>query len=350
MNLYCPSCQSAFPGTDVCPRCGVRLLTPAEAFTLMPDRRTPPPDSIRATLVTRVVVGLTVAGGLYMGVHEWATAVGAPTEAAPDSPAGVWVAFGMQCLAVVVGGVLAGAGRPLGLFTGLVVGAAVGGLSLVPAATGDGVDSQLAGLAGGLAVLGAVAGFVGACVWPPAAEVVDNTTRGTGSSLAHLAQQEDRAKIKRQTDWLRVAIAVGVALVGLVGSGGIRATIRSTFGNAVVMGGPGASPAVDLQVAAVFFLAAGVFVGANTRSGPRHGLILGAAVGLFSIAMSLVRLPSAVVGLLKLFDMPPDLANPNALLAVMVSFLVVGGFTGWFGANLLPPLAPAWMLKRRLVD
>lgn len=350
MNLYCPSCQSAFPGTDLCPRCGVRLLTPAEAFTIMPDREFEAPDTIRATLITRLVVGLTVGAGLYLGLHEWATATGTPSEATVENEAGVWVGFGMQVVAVVVGGLLAGAGRPLGLFTGLFVGLGIAALSVVPAVRGEGIDGLGGGLAAGVVALGAAAGFVGAKVWPATSEVVDPIGRGSGSSLAHLAESEDRARTNRQTDWLRIVVAVTIALIGLGGSGSIRAGIRSTTNGAIHMGGPGASPMSDLGVASLFVLTAAVVAGANTRSGPRHGLILGAAVGLIAIAMSTQRIPSAVVGLLKLFEIHPDISNPNALLAVMATFLIVCGVTGWFGGQLLPPLAPKWMLKKRLVD
>lgn len=350
MNLYCPSCQSAFPGTDVCPRCGVRLLTPAEAFTLMPEREMEAPDTIRATLLTRLVVGLTVGSGLYLGLHEWATATGTPSEGSPENEAGAWVGFGMQVLAVIVGGLLAGAGRPLGLFTGLIVGAGIAAMSVVPAIRGEGIDGLGGGLAFGIVAIGAVAGFIGAKVWPATSEVVDPIGKGSGSSLAHLAHSEDRAKTFRQTDWLRIVVAVTIALIGLGGSGSIRSGIRSTTNGMIHMGGPGTSPMTDFWVMSLFVLVASVLAGSNTRSGPRHGLILGAAIGLIAIAMSTQRIPSAIVGLLKLFDIHPDISNPNAMLAVMATFLTVCGVTGWFGGQLLPPLAPKWMLKKRLVD
>ncbi len=350
MNLYCPSCQTAFPGTDICPRCGIRLLTPSEAFTIMPERAYAAPDTIRATLLTRMIVGLTVASGLYVGLHEWMSVVGPAKEPGEESQTAVWFGFAMQTLAAVVGGLLAGAGRPLGLFTGLIVGGAVGGLSLLPAATSEGVEPLAVGLAVGVAVIGSFAGFVGSKIWPATSEVLDPVNRGSGSSLAHLAQSEDRARMHRQTDWLRVIIALTIALIGVGGSGAIRAGIRSATGGGMSMGGGGANPMVDLQVTAVLMLIAGLFVGSNTRSGPRHGLILGAAVGLISIALSLVRMPPSVVGLLRLFNIYPDLSNPNALLVVMLTSLLTCGVMGWFGAQLLPPLAPAWMLKRRLTD
>ena len=39
MQLFCPTCQAAFPGTQRCPRCGGLLLMPQEAAENTPTAR-----------------------------------------------------------------------------------------------------------------------------------------------------------------------------------------------------------------------------------------------------------------------------------------------------------------------
>src|SRR4051812_6322538 len=116
MQLFCPACQAAFPGTPRCPRCGGLLLLPqeaAEAATARPTAAAPP--SFHPSPAGRIVVGGVLALGLYLALRK--LAMGAVLAAAPDPDAG-WVSFeglaavcGGQVLAVIFGAVVAAAGR-----------------------------------------------------------------------------------------------------------------------------------------------------------------------------------------------------------------------------------------------
>lgn len=348
MNLYCPTCQGAFPGTDVCPRCGIRLLTPAEAFAIAPERTGVSQEPINPTFVTRIGIGIAVAAGLYVGMHEWATAVVSPSSEWWGEASGVWFTFAMRVLAVAVGGVLAGAGRKAGVLTGLAVGAAAGGLSVLPDALQGGVDRQAGTLAAVLGGVGLLAGIVGARIWSLSADAFEQTSFTNGSSLAMLAQEEDRRRTVRPTSWPRILIALTLLLVGVTSTGAVRDGLRAGTAGQLKMGGTGNADQVELQIAVIFGALAGGIAGATTGAGLRHGLILGTLAGPIFAALSMRRALPPINGFLETINLPHDMSNPQSLVAT-IGFVFVGCVaSAWLGGQLLPPLAPWWMRKRRL--
>src|SRR5437016_1584590 len=81
MQLLCPRCQSAFAGSSTCPRCGGRLISPQEAHVLSAKRKHAPLRGPEPTAAGRVLVGVLVALGGYVGLREWAAAWLAATGA-----------------------------------------------------------------------------------------------------------------------------------------------------------------------------------------------------------------------------------------------------------------------------
>jgi hypothetical protein len=135
MQLFCPVCEAAFPGTQRCPRCGGLLLSPQEAAaeaTARPKR--PPPAPTQPNPTGRVIVGAVYALGLYLGLRKMAAGAVLATHPNPDA---WWTSFeGLlavccgQGLAVAFGAVVAAAGRSVGFVFGAAVGGTCGTLFL----------------------------------------------------------------------------------------------------------------------------------------------------------------------------------------------------------------------------
>src|SRR5438874_1601846 len=124
MQLFCPACQTAFPGAQRCPRCGGLLLMPQEAAEeATPRPRAKPRQApLQTSPAGRVAVGAVFALGLYLGLRELATGV---ILAAHPQPDGWWSSFdglvavcGAQVVAVIFGAILAAAGRTGGFTFG----------------------------------------------------------------------------------------------------------------------------------------------------------------------------------------------------------------------------------------
>lgn len=359
MNLFCPSCEAAYAGAAVCPKCGGRLITPAEAYSL--PGQTPPaaPPLDRPTVFTRVGVGAIVGLGLYLAGRDWAAAVAVPEGSAAKwwaGPTGEAVAFGLRAFAAAVGGLLAGAGRPQGAVTGLIVGAVLGGLFLTFEPTaGKAIGVPPPALIAGLAVLAAAGGMLGAKVWPVAVEPPLADAGGSrGSSLTRLADEQRQFNLEssRPTRWVRVAIAAAVAVVGVAYADAIRAQVKA-LGVRGTLSNPAMETTVDLGIALIAVVAGGLTAGATTGAGLRHGLIAGALAvgGVFAQAP---RVPNEaglrpLISFLELVEVdPPELAGVQPKAIIGGAILGAFAFTGWLGNQLLPPLAPPSMRKRKL--
>ncbi len=347
MQLYCPSCQATYSAASRCPQCGDRLVTPAEAFAAIPDHVPPPPTLLRPTAGSRIAVGCVLAIGLYLGLREWAGAA-FPDDGWWASTAGVAVTVCLRALGVLVGGLLAGAGRERGVTTGSAVGLVCGGLYLIAdGVTGADLLAADGVVWAGLAVLAAAVGLIGSRVWPPPVDLPDHVPVQRSSSLVRLAEEGKKARAPRPTAWARVLLGVVLAVSGVATADTARSGLKKASAGMLNLGGPAHAPLVDLQLAALAIGLAGAVAGANTGAGLRHGLIVGllaggGVVGLAAAGMETVY--PVTEGLLRMLGLPAtDLAGGPAMIAVMLA--VAGGCAagGWFGGQLLPPLAPSWM-------
>ena len=84
MQLYCPSCQATYAAAPRCPRCGDRLVTPAESFSALSHKSPPPPDIVRTTPAGRITIGCALAPSPAEAQANLHTALA--TE--PHAPAG----------------------------------------------------------------------------------------------------------------------------------------------------------------------------------------------------------------------------------------------------------------------
>src|SRR5262245_44980649 len=174
MQLFCPACQAAFPGTQRCPRCGGLLLMPQEAAeaSAPPREKTEPlPDPVHPTPAGRVVVGAVFGLGLYLGLRKLATGTLLATQLEPDewwaSFEGLVAVCGGQGLAVTFGAMLAAAGRTGGFVLGGAVGAVCGGLflaaELLAGAPAQDLVLYVQPLV--LALVGGIAGVFASRIW-----------------------------------------------------------------------------------------------------------------------------------------------------------------------------------------
>lgn len=350
MQLYCPSCQAPFAATDRCPRCGDRLLTPAESFTALPHKALPPAEVIRPTTSGRIAVGCGIAIGLFIGLREIGLA------AVPDlgwwlTPAGVALTIALRAVGVAAGGLLAGSGRPSGTSTGAAVGLICGGAYLLA----DGVPAGPVLLTdaivwAALTFLGMLAGGTGSWLWPAPTELPDPEPSRASSTLASLVSQDIVLKNARPIVWSRLALGLTLVVLTVVGADALRETLRKGSGGLLNMGGPAHAPLVDLQLATVGLILAGAVAGASTGTGLRQGVLVGAlgAAAVTGLATAGVA-PVLVVadGVAEVVGLPADgSAGHQGLLATACVVFVLCTVAGWFGGQLMPVLASREQLTR----
>ena len=105
------------------------------------------------------------------------------------------------------------------------------------------------------------------------------------------------------------------------------------------------------QVATLAILAGGVFAGAGTGAGIRHGIYAGLLGGIGVAGMGIARGEFSQPEEYLLNWMNLAVARPNdpvGLLGVAFGVMVATLVGGWFGGQLFLPLAPLHMRKRRL--
>src|SRR5262245_28944645 len=349
MQLFCPACQSAFPGVSRCPRCGGLLLMPHEVSPDAPHRNPEaPPPPAHPTAGGRVLLGSVLALGMYLGARQLATAAVLAGE--PD-PAGWWlslrglsVVHAAQAVAVMFGALIAATGRPAGYALGLAVGAVCGGLFLgfelytgAPAR-----DLVLYLQVPVLALLGLVAGVVGARVWgmAPALDIPVPHPSKLSSLQLGSDVEADRG---RPTRWVRVLAGAAVMVLGVMGADEARRFLQRNSAGLLRVESLAQGEFITWQIATFMVLMGGVTAGAATGAGLRHGLLVGAigGAGVFGLCAKAGGAIAPVEYWLEKLAL-----DGYALTAGPAIFAIVGGVVavalvgGWLGGAPLPRLAP----------
>ena len=193
-TLVCPQCSGLYDPTQQCPRCGAGLFTAKLRTSDTSREHQSRPDKWQQTPGGRVILGVLLALGLCYGLLQMGMAclraIGLDAAGGHLDPlVGLGLFQGLQVVALLVGGALAGAGQP----RGSVLGGAAGVLSGVLFLTGlvTGVVGNLAqsysaellapdsrvhdlviyGLPLQHAVVGAIGGLIGSFIWRPAVPV-----------------------------------------------------------------------------------------------------------------------------------------------------------------------------------
>lgn len=356
MQLFCPACQAAFPGTQRCPRCGGLLLLPHEAAESSAPKPRPVPVRPAAppTPAGRVVVGAVFALGLYLGLRKLATGV---VLAAHPDPDAWWLSFeGLlsvcagQALAVVFGAVVASAGRSVGFLFGAAVGSVCGGLFLAAELVAGAPPRDLV-LYVQLLVLvlvGGVAGVFAARVWG-AVPVLDMPIPDRNRLSSSRFAVDPPAATGRPTAWLRVLIGAVLITLAVGAAEQVRSGAQKYSGGMLQVNSIGQGQFLTWQIAVLGVLGGGVAAGASTGAGLRHGVMAGGLGGLGVLALTAVQGEtlspiSYWLGKLSIGHLPPN--DPAAVVAAMTGVVIIGVLGGWLGGALFQPLAPAHMRQR----
>ncbi len=354
MQLFCPTCDNAFPGVSRCPRCGGLLLMPHEVAVEAPTRQPDPPAPLRPTMLGRLAVGTILALGLYLAARKIAIGLVLATE--PD-PAGWWMSFkglaavhASQILAVIFGAVVAAAGRtrgyPLGLGVGVVCGGLFLGYELLAGAPPQ--DLVLYLQTPVLAVFGLVAGVLGSRIWG-AAPYLDIRPPVSGKLSSLRLLEESAGNPSPPTLWVRVLIGALVIVVGVTLADQSRHTAQKYSGGLLRVQSIGQGEYLTWQLATFAVLLGGAAAGAATGAGIRHGLLAGVIGGATLLAVYYKTggsIPPVDWWLTRLSLDDHPLTSPSVITAIVGSVFLVGMVGGWLGGQLFLPLAPEHMRRR----
>ena len=328
MDPFCPSCRAAFVGTPRCPRCGGDLAAPAEGTAA---------DRFGTTPAGRVLVGTFAALGLAVGLSDVAAGVGA---VAPG------VIEGVRAAAVALGAALAGVGLRRGLPAGAVVGGACGAAFLL--ADGPPAEPLLYVVPAALAVLGGLAGAVGAWVWPAPAPVAEPARPPAAGSSIRLAP-DPQPSAGRRIAWARLLVGAGLVAAGVGLADELRVKAQRNSGGLLHVDTRGQGRLLSLPLAGFAALAGGAVAAAGTGGGVRQGGLAGAvaAAGVVGLTLARGELPVPAAVALDRLGVAGGPQDPAALAAVAAGVVGLGLAGGWLGGAVFPKLAPRTMRDRR---
>ncbi len=355
MQLFCPTCQAAFPGVSRCPRCSGLLLMPHEVSPDAPRPEFHPAQTaLKPTVAGRVIMGIVLALGFYLGVRKLLMGTVLAVVSDPNewwlSFNGLVAVYATQAFAVVFGSVIAAAGRLHGYAHGLAVGVTCGGLflgfELLLGAPPEALVVYLQPPV--LALISLIAGVVGARVWSVAPELnipVPNPSKLSSIQLA----TEAVTNPDRPTSWLRIIIGVGVMVCGAVIADQARVFFQQNSAGLLRVQTFGQGQFITWQLATLAVLLGGVTAGAGTGAGIRHGLIAGALGGIGLLGICLKQgeaIQPVAFWLTRIYLNEFEISSPAVCIAVAGSILIVGIVGGWLGGALFLPLAPEHMRRR----
>ncbi len=353
MQLFCSNCEVAFTGQTHCPKCAARLIAPQEAFVTAETATAPPPDPIRPTFLSRIILGSIATVGLLVAFRELTSAIMGGTP--PDAG----IVLGLRFLAIFGGGLLCGAGRTHTAGPGLFVGIAFA-LLLIANDFNDSSEPNaiwFAILSLGFPMIASVAAWIGSNVWPSAPELLDalpnpNLRSSNLALLSGLKTTNPRDSIP-PTAWLRVVVGSLIAFAGIAASDEIRNLMFRVSSGAFQTGGLSRGGIVGVQIAGILLFLGGAVAGATTGSGLRHGILTGVLASLDLFVASVGRGEQsypALEGFYRILGISTAPLNDwQNGLPVAIAILVFTSFGGWLGGQFFLKLAPQIMRNRRLI-
>jgi len=362
MLMVCPQCKGSFDGVLQCPKCGVRLMLATEKA--QPAAQAAKQGKWHQTPSGRILAGLVLGLGLSYGLLLLASVimrVAKMESLAPEASAGLFL--GVQGLALLAGGMLAGAGQPKGILYGAGVGLVSGFLAFGAMLSGalNGVIEPFskealsplpplqpitpkALMAYGLTVahilFGALGGLIGIIVWKPLpkldlpASVPSDQKPVLGTKIS-LPPQGDKKVLfpwAGPIAWIRVIVGMVVAV-----GGAIWALPLLNF--LVALGGLDPAEIIKVQkdvsqgeLLALSVLIGGTIAGATTSNGLKQGVLVGFGAG---------------IGMVGYFVIKGESSGAEKLLGPLLSSIFLGPLGGWFGSELMPPAPKGRVLNKR---
>jgi hypothetical protein len=324
MAMVCPQCSSTFEQRWICPQCNARLVYNE---TRPAKRRGFSLGRWQQTAWGRVLIGLVLAQGLYHGLRNLCTAGFLVTleegQSLWDTMGGVLLLQGLQLFAVLIGGMLAGAGQRQALLHGLVLGLWNGVLCVLLQPPTVVVMTTVTAFGQPIlhGAFGALAALLGSLIWsplPPAAVDPSRLPRKKGA-----AKRPRRPLLAGPVAWTRVAVGAALCVGGTFWAGALLDFVTDFSRGQLSPSTRWHQQLITWEITAVALLAGSAFAGANTRNGFKQGLAVGLAASIVLVGLRVVKTN----------------AGPAALLLGCVSPLALGIIGGWFGGTLFPPVA-----------
>jgi hypothetical protein len=351
MLMFCPQCKGSFEGVLQCPKCGVRLLFPTDKTRK--EGEAARGEKWHQSSFGRIAVGLVLGMGLSYGLLLLTSVMlrNRGDVLAPSAGAGVFL--GLQALALLAGGMLAGAGQRSGVGSGACVGVVCGVVAFGGMCTG-----QMAGLAEpfaradlsklpdlqpmtpiaamvyGLpiidALFGVLGGLLGVMIWKPLPKlnlpasipVEQKPVLGTQINLPPIGDKKALIPWAGPIAWIRVLIGMVVAVAGAVWT-------KHLLGFLMEFGGLDKGDIAKVQenvahgeLIALSVLFGGCIAGSTTPNGVKQGVLVGIGAG---------------IGLVGYFVASGEGAQLEKLLGPLLMSAFLGPLGGWFGSELMPP-------------
>jgi hypothetical protein len=326
MYTVCPQCRATFDQAGNCPTCGVRLQLRTHARAPL----APVPEDLTVrwqnTPGGRLVVGVVVAQGLAHGMQLACT--GALLALGEDGSSAIWqtptggtVLLGLQAVALLLAGALAGAGRPFGAFFGLLVGVLSGGLFLVLQRTAG--DLLAAATTVGVAsVVGLVGGCLGGIIWKPLPALQANVD-GKGAGGRTPARRGESI-LAGPVAWVRVFVGAAIAACGVFWPGVIVGLLLEAGMGRLRLHSPLQAHLITWEVAGLLLLLGGAVAGATTRNPLKQGVFVG--------LLAVILLTGNQIAARNL--------DADFILVMGSIILLLCGLGSWFGGQVFPPVAP----------
>jgi hypothetical protein len=329
--MVCPDCKASYDQRLQCPTCNVRLVYKPGGPAPQKVNPNEPTAKWLQSALGRLVVGIVLAQGLYLGLHKLITAGFLATE---DSDVrGLWSTLfgviliqGMQALALLIGGTLAGAGYRRGTLLGIIVGLASGAISLF-LQSGLDQDAAAVTLYGQpllQAALGALGGFIGCTIWKP----IPPPKRPSDAQLilkkpAASMTPSLPAKFSGPISWMRVLAGSALAIAGIFYAKTLLKMVVDASDGKLAVDTYLQAELVTWEIKALATLVGSAVAGSGSANGLKQGLCVGLCVGIVQVGIFF----GAGVGTLEL-----------AILTVTggLALSLVGG---WFGGQLFPAYA-----------
>jgi hypothetical protein len=366
MLLVCPRCNASFTDRYHCPSCGIALVP-----SVMADEPSLPAKTgakWQQTALGRGVVGLLLAQGLYYGLLQLGTALllmtGMHTEQA-NQWWNTWAGWSSHMIilvvALIVGGMMAGAGRPRGYLSGAAIGFLNGalfiivpkGAKILPEGVSDEelLDLLFYGQPAVQALIGALGGLAGTLIWRPMASVA--VPPPTPAQLpSPLSQRLPTGPVQPVTTpfggpiaWVRVAAGAVLALMGSSWANFILDYMIRASAGKLTLESTQHARFVTWEIAVLVLLLGSAAAGANCKNAMKQGLMVGVftALGLLIFHVQLGTPSSIPAQALWLAVLRPreNLEEWGLGLVTVLSFATIVPLAilgGWFGGALLPPL------------
>jgi hypothetical protein len=324
MAMFCPQCNTTFEQRLQCPTCGVRLVVPEKGYSrqLVLFAR-----GWQHTSWGRVIVGVMLAEGLFYGLRHLLTGVivlvdgpGSIHETLATLP-GLIAVQALQVVALLLGGMLAGAGRRGGFLLGLLLGVVNGVLAVIAQQWPATASHSLLPVYYQPVILGFVGGFggwIGGTIWKPLAQV-----HGPDSATIKrkVEVQPPTPMFAGKIHWIRILCGTAFAIAGALSATYLldRAILASN--DTLATDGYLQEKVVTWEIKALAMLLGSALAGTCTTNGFKQGLFVGLLSGAILNAVLAYRgVPLQAIGL------------------TMVSALSLSVAGGWFGAQLFPPI------------